>query len=293
MYKTKDYLLGFEIIVNPERSKRPSHFEPPKIDKKTLKEEIKHCPFCPGNEDKTPNEYWRIEKNKEWIIRCFPNKYKIWKWHDLIVDTRDHLKDWNDIDYLHLVFAAIQKRVKELYNIKEVNYVHVFRNYGEKSGASIRHSHLQILGLDFIPEHIDKLKAKLKICSCRICRKKWENELLIKETKNFRVLAIDGRFDYELEIHPKEHKGFLSLDSNELQELAGIVKEIITIIKQYFDSYNVLFFIEPKNSNDFHFFIRIFPRKSLWGGFELSSNIFVNSSGKEKTKELFFPLINK
>jgi UDPglucose--hexose-1-phosphate uridylyltransferase len=189
------------------------------------------------------------------------------------------------------VIHAIQKRVKELYEIKEIKYVQVFRNYGKESGASIRHSHLQIVGLDFIPEKIDEIKNKLKKCSCKICRK-YKEQVLIYEGSFFRVLAVDGRFPYEVEIHPKEHKGFLKLNNEEIKELSKLIILIIKRIKEYFNAYNVLFFIEPKNNNDFHFFIRIIPRINKFGGLEFSTNIFVNAISKEKAFEFYKDIFN-
>ncbi len=286
MYYTKDYLLDYEIIVSPERAKRPTTFKE-EISQKDLREEIKKCPFCPGNEDKTPNEYWRIEKKGQWIIRCFPNKYKIWKWHDLIVDTPDHLKDWPENENLDLTLSAIQKRVKELEEIEEVKVVQVFRNYGKFAGASLKHSHIQILALDFVPKKIEELSGKMNKCSCRICRGKWKKEKLIKEGKFFRLLAVDGRFPYEVEIHLKEHKKFQELKDEELKELAEFLKFVIKKIKTITDSYNVLFFNGIKGKY-FHFFIRIIPRtEARFGGFEFSDNVFVNSVGKDKAFEFY------
>jgi UDPglucose--hexose-1-phosphate uridylyltransferase len=286
VYKVHDYLLDYEIIVSPERAKRPSQFKEEIVDNEELKLEIRNCPFCPGNEEKTPKEYWKIEKNGQWIIRVFPNKYKIWKNHDVIVDTPDHLEDWDENMYLELVLYAIKKRVEEILKEKEIKYVQVFRNYGKNAGASLRHSHIQLVGFEFLPEQIEKLSYKLNKCSCRICRKKWGNALVLKELNYFRVLALESRFPYEIEIHSKEHKGFLGLNNDEIKELAFILKKIIKRIKDYFDSYNVLFFIEPKNK-DFHFFIRIFPRTTIWGGLELSASLIVNPVDKEKCFEFY------
>jgi UDPglucose--hexose-1-phosphate uridylyltransferase len=290
----RDYLLGYEIIVSPERAKRPHQFNEKEDNLINIDEEIKKCPFCPGNEDKTPNEYFSFKNEKgEWFVRVFPNKFKVWDLHDVIVDTRDHLKDWDEIDVFYSL-KAIQKRLIEIYSKeKNVKWVSVFRNYGKEGGASIRHSHLQLIGLNFIPKKIEELGFKLKKCNCFICNEKWKKELLIKETENFRVLLIDGRFAYEFEIHPKEHKpSLIEFNDEELRELAEILKKIVKIFKEHFNNYNVLFFNKPKNT-DFHFFIRAFPRINKWAGFELESSIIVNPLGKEKAFEFLKEKIEK
>ena len=67
----KDYLLNRWAIISTERAKRPRDFvrEHPKI------KEEGPCPFCPGNERLTPPEIARIEEDKEWVFRVFPNKF--------------------------------------------------------------------------------------------------------------------------------------------------------------------------------------------------------------------------
>ena len=47
----KDPVTGRWVIISTERGRRPSDFSIPKNPAKTG-----FCPFCPGNEDKTPPE---------------------------------------------------------------------------------------------------------------------------------------------------------------------------------------------------------------------------------------------
>lgn len=287
----KDYLLDYEIIVSPERAKRPHQFKDEL--KEDLEEEIKNCPFCPGNEHLTTKEHFSLKKDNKWITRVFPNKFKIWNTHDVIVDTPEHLKDWDEID-IYFALKTIQKRIIQIFNQnKEIKWVSVFRNYGEKAGASIRHSHLQLLGLEFLPKKIENLKNKLKKDCCFICNKRWKNEILIKEFNYFRVLLVDGRFPYEFEVHSIKHKNSLiEFSEEELRELSIILKKIVKILKKHFNDYNVLFFNGPKEE-DFHFFLRIFPRINLWAGFEFESGIIVNPVGKEKSYEFLKEHIEK
>ncbi len=284
MKLSKDYLLEIPVIVSPERAKRPhqySYEEPA-----PSAEELKNCPFCPGNEYLTPSEHLRItDASGRWQVRVFPNRFKIWKVHDVIVDTPEHLKDWDKIDLFPL-FQSLKKRIEQIYKEHpEVKWISLFRNYGKLAGASIRHSHLQLIALDFVPERVKKLEERLSEKKCVICQGKWKEGVLIKEGEYFRLVFIQGTQPYELELHLKAHKASLELlRDEEFKEAALFLKAVVKAIKAFFSSYNVLFFLAPKDK-DFHFFVRIFPRLTLYAGFEFESGIIVNPLDPEKAFE--------
>ncbi len=66
----KDYILDRYVIIATDRAKRPAQFI-----KKKQNTKKGTCFFCPGNENLTPPEIDRIEKNNKWLVRCFPNKF--------------------------------------------------------------------------------------------------------------------------------------------------------------------------------------------------------------------------
>src|SRR5438552_2347685 len=72
----KDPVLGRWVIISTERGKKPSDFgetEPARTGR--------FCPFCPGNEDKTPPEVLAYRENGSgpntagWKVRVVPNKF--------------------------------------------------------------------------------------------------------------------------------------------------------------------------------------------------------------------------
>jgi UDPglucose--hexose-1-phosphate uridylyltransferase len=62
------------VIIATERAKRPEEFRGKK-NKKNLPEYLDSCPFCPGNEQRTPEEIMRIPYSDSWKIRVAPNKF--------------------------------------------------------------------------------------------------------------------------------------------------------------------------------------------------------------------------
>jgi UDPglucose--hexose-1-phosphate uridylyltransferase len=72
----KDPVTGRWVIISTERARRPSDFV---VDK--TKPKSGFCPFCPGNEDKTPPEIlaFRQEGSQPngagWRLRVVANKF--------------------------------------------------------------------------------------------------------------------------------------------------------------------------------------------------------------------------
>jgi UDPglucose--hexose-1-phosphate uridylyltransferase len=72
----KDPVVGRWVIISTERSLRPTSFTPGTPTRATF-----FCPFCPGNEDKTPPEVFAIRPGHEgpnapgWKVRVVPNKF--------------------------------------------------------------------------------------------------------------------------------------------------------------------------------------------------------------------------
>ena len=72
----KDPVVGRWVIISTERSRRPTNFQPVHLERSSG-----FCPFCPGNEDKTPPEVLAYRQNGSgpnspgWDVRVVPNKF--------------------------------------------------------------------------------------------------------------------------------------------------------------------------------------------------------------------------
>ena len=62
------------VIIATDRAKRPSDFKNNK-EKRHLSHYLSTCPFCPGNERKTPLELFRVPDGENWKIRVVSNKF--------------------------------------------------------------------------------------------------------------------------------------------------------------------------------------------------------------------------
>ena len=291
----KDYFLDRYVIVATERKKRPDEFVKPK---KSAEKKEKICFFCPGNEKTTPPEISRIEKNGKWVVRNFPNKFPATKWHEVIAETPEHGKEIADlkVEDMVKVFELFAKRINAIEKNPLVKYVLVFKNFGEDAGASLQHSHTQIVGLEIIPsfvkEEIDAAKKYFKnkkSCPyCDIWKKEMKSERKIFEDKHTAVFApYASEFPFEVLIMPKRHITRLEkFSKDELLSLCTALKKILLRMRKMLDvpAYNFYLHISPKKEN-LHLHLVLFPRLTKFAGFEFGSGVIINIVSPESATE--------
>ncbi len=310
----KDYILNNFVIISEKRGKRPFEFkkEPAKIVKKK-------CFFCPGNEDQTPPEIGRTDLGRSWKIRWFDNKFAAvtpegnpeirtdnefftfadaYGYHEIIVDTNlhgEHPADFDEEDW-RKVLKVYGQRIEDLEKDEKVKYVNLFKNHGIDAGTSLVHSHSQIITTQIVPRRVqEKVKAlrahREKKDSCAYCeilniekqsdRRCFENETFVSFT------PYASRYHFENWIFPKRHTGRLKdLSEEELNDLGKILKEVLGKIKKLNASYNLCFHYAPKGE-DLHFHIEVLPRLTTPGGFELGTEIIINTLSPEKAASFY------
>ncbi|MGA7930410.1 MAG: hypothetical protein WCA20_30990 [Candidatus Sulfotelmatobacter sp.] len=72
----QNFLSGEWVVIATERAQRPEELathRPPQ----TVPSFVERCPFCPGNESKTPPEVMRFPANasEPWRRELSPNKF--------------------------------------------------------------------------------------------------------------------------------------------------------------------------------------------------------------------------
>ncbi|MCK7583573.1 MAG: hypothetical protein MZV65_53975 [Chromatiales bacterium] len=77
----KDLVSGRWVIIATERAKRPDDFRPGGGPAAPSAEPVGFCPFCEGNEGKTPPEVFALRApgtaadSPGWTVRVVPNKF--------------------------------------------------------------------------------------------------------------------------------------------------------------------------------------------------------------------------
>ena len=312
----KDYILNRWSYIAVERGERPQQVEKDKTKNKDNKKSV--CFFCPGSEHLTPPEIGRIsrEDNKnEWQIRWFLNKFpaveeslkkeitttnkfytngEAFGYHEIIAETPNHEKQLADLSVgeIEEVLKVYALRMKEL-SIKDgVKYVQIFKNSGAEGGASLAHSHSQLVATNIIPslvqEKIDALKKYQSCPYCNIIKQEEKSERFIFANQDFISFApYASRFNYEAWIFPKKHyQNITELKEAEFKNLAKVFQIILFKLGGINAPYNFYLHYSP-NEEDLHFHFVIAPRMNIWAGFELATDAFVVKTSPENAAEFY------
>ncbi len=290
----KNYLTEEVVLMAAERENRPMDYVD-KVEKYNMNP--KDCAFCLGNEHMTPdmvyespNKHCRIIKNK------YPAINEATGLHEVIIDTCEHTKKLYEqsIDEFLETLIGLKTREEHHYNVSKVKYVQIFKNNGRQAGASMEHSHFQLIGMNYVPDKINTItknfkKHREKNNSCYLCSlEEGKHCFTIYDNDEFRAVTMyDAVYAFCIDILPKKHITCLhKFSDTSLQKLSDcILKSLQSLekVKKNLD-YNILFF--SNLDENFHFHLKIVPRKGKFGGFELSSGNYICSVLPEKAMEI-------
>lgn len=295
----KDYYLDHYSYISEERVKRPMEFAVGKEDETHNSD----CVFCAGNETLTPQEIGRIDDGKGgWRMRWFPNKFNAvspesehaYGFQEVIVETPDPQKQLWDFsgDELAEIFGVYQNRIKELHKDKKIRYVSIFKNHGKESGASLLHSHTQVLATSVFPSRLTrKLRAIQELEHCPYCvmiNEEKQSDRYIWENEEFIAFCPKApRFAMEAWIVSKTHRGdFQEFSQSTLSNLTVLLKKFLLKLKTLNASYCFYFYYAPPGQ-DLHFHLELLPRLHKWAGFELSSDDYVIGTPPEAAARFY------
>jgi UDPglucose--hexose-1-phosphate uridylyltransferase len=288
-------VIGRKVVITAVRGARPHDHAPSERPAKTVLPE--KCFFCPGNEHLTPPEIDRIEVDGKWEIRCFPNKFpafsaesrKAYGRHEVIVETHEHQKTLSELSEENLFdyLSMIKRRMESAAADPKLAYTAVFKNEGKAGGASLEHSHTQLVGMPFVPDYVKRLAKKAgKISKMRA---KQQKNMYAKNGHFFAVCPKAPRYHFETWIAPTEEvSSLVALTDAQLRALASILKSVLTAFDSAtgFGPYNIIFHSAPHAGGQFPFHLEVVSRLSTWAGFELGTEVVMVSELPEMSAKI-------
>jgi UDPglucose--hexose-1-phosphate uridylyltransferase len=250
------------------------------------------CPFCEHREEQTPPESYaigpagRAADSPGWELRVVPNLFPAVSGElgrqEVVIHTPRHARSLADLSTTDhdRVATAWRSRASEARGAG-FRYVHAFVNEGRRAGASLAHSHSQLVWLAEPPPRVVTEWKRLGD-ECRLC------EILAAErTAGTRVVRERGglvlccpfasRSPYELLLAPAncEADGFASARLaaalallgeaiGALHRLEGVVPLNAWLHTAPFD--------EPRG----HWHVELLPRLTIPAGLELGAGLHVN-----------------
>lgn len=287
-----DPLTGDPTITSANRAKRPNMFSASKTENL--------CIFCKGNEALTPTSTY--QDSDDWNVRTFDNKFPLMPDHEIIVHSPLHDKDIENLPHeqnVRLIRAYLNRTSHYGQQDKEVL---IFNNKGGRAGASITHSHSQIVAAKGFPGIMEKEKeSALKYFnekkSCYWCDEIYEavsSKRLIHESSHFVVFVPKAcRWSYEMVLAPKNHKpNFGFIDEMEINDLAYVLKGALNSYSGAFEGPDRNFWIHTQRYEPYHWHIGFIPHIKVFGALELGAGIWVSDKATPedsatKLKEFF------
>jgi UDPglucose--hexose-1-phosphate uridylyltransferase len=249
-------------VFAPGRSGRPGAWLPPPAEPTT--EELDRCPFDAGREDRTPPETLRI--GDPWQIRVVPNLYPAFERQEVVIHTPEHLRSFADLSdaQVAVVAEAWQQRIEAALD-EGFGYVHALINEGRLAGASLPHSHSQLVWMREDPpavsgEHAQGLDALLGQGELRV----------LEHGEATAVVHQAGAAPYESLVA-----------GGTLADRLGAVRLLVSRLRELEGPFAWNAWLHARDPKHMHFV----PRLTALAGIELGAGLFVNVLPPEAAAE--------
>jgi UDPglucose--hexose-1-phosphate uridylyltransferase len=317
------------VIIATERGRRPGDFPP---SEPPANGGI--CPFCEGNESKTPPEIAAVRNGTGpnlpgWEVRVVPNKFPALRIeggldrkglgaydrmngvgaHEVIIETPKHSLQLADLplDHIHKVIRTYRERLVDLMRDQRFKYILIFKNQGAAAGASLAHSHTQLIATPVTPltlvEELNAAKEhyreKERCLFCDLIQQELDSgqRIVIAADQFVALTPFASRFPFEIFIAPRyHHHSFAEASDDMLFHLAVVLKEVLLRVKKCLKdpAYNFLIHTIPNVQArhrhgsdwatvelDYHWHIEFIPRLTNVAGFEWGTGFYINPTAPE------------
>jgi UDPglucose--hexose-1-phosphate uridylyltransferase len=318
----KDPVTGRWVIISSERRKRPTDF---RVERHQV-ERNDYCPFCAGHEELTPPEVFAYRSNggarngPGWDLRVVPNRFPALKVeggldregdgmfdrmngigaHEVIIETPEHDKTLASMTEgeIERVLSAFRARVLDLKQDRRFRYILLFKNHGAPAGATLEHSHSQLIALpivpDFVREEIEGARRhyteKERCVYCDIVKQELAvgRRVIVENADMVALAPYAPRFPFETWLVPRRHGSrFEEAAQHEFDSLARLLKAVLLRVNRALESpsYNLIVHSSPfseEASDAYHWHLELMPKLTRVAGFEWGTGFYINPTSPEE-----------
>jgi UDPglucose--hexose-1-phosphate uridylyltransferase len=321
----RDPVSGRWVIISTDRRKRPNDFRFERAS--TLGRD--QCPFCPGHEDLTPHEVLAYRQNGSapntpgWELRVVPNKFPALQVegtldrepdgmfdrmngigaHEVIIETPHHDRSLAVMSEpeIERVLWAYRERILDLKRDGRLRYILVFKNHGAAAGATLEHTHSQLIALPIVPDFLRQelsgarrhFEVKERCVFCDVVHEDLlDGRRIIQENADIVALApYAPRFAFETWLLPRRHGArFEEAPRHEYESLARMLKAVLQRMDRALETppYNLIVHTSPfsEDTGDFyHWHVEIMPKLTRVAGFEWGTGFYLNPTSPEEAAQ--------
>jgi UDPglucose--hexose-1-phosphate uridylyltransferase len=168
----------------------------------------------------------------------------------------------------------------------------IFKNVGAAAGASLEHSHSQLIVTPIVPISVveevngsqDFYRYRGRCVFCDMVEQElgFEKRIVFDSPGFVAFCPFAARFPFETWIVPTEHAShYETLSRAGSDELARVVKRVLEKIETALDrpAYNYIIHTAPFDTQSlphYHWHIEIIPRVTKTAGFEWGTGFYIN-----------------
>lgn len=305
----QNIVTGEWSVVAPERAKRPDEFAIRPFASTILHD--KKCSFCVGG------EVWqtRLKEVENRYIYVIPNKFPAFQpeislestghnfyqdsasvgQHEVVVmcdpkDTLPHLTPKVAFELL----SVLQERAK-VYEQDTTNAsITPIYNHGHEAGTSVAHPHAQSFANAIIPPRLGReffgaeqywgKHQKCVFCQMIKFELRDNERIIVKHEGALAFAAFAPRFPFETLIVPTAHThSFANASGASLMDVAQTLTATLhSLVKKLHDPplnwyIHTARHIDHHLQSSYHWHIEITPRLTTYGGYELATDMIIET----------------
>ncbi|MCX5910031.1 MAG: galactose-1-phosphate uridylyltransferase, partial [Deltaproteobacteria bacterium] len=196
------------------------------------------------------------------------------------------------------VLWAYRERMLDLKKDLRLRYAMLFKNHGEEAGATLEHTHSQLIALPIVPHLVaeemvgarDYYGYKERCIFCDIIRQEIQQgeRVVLKNTEFLVITPFASLSPFDTWILPKRHSSFFEESQiHEIQSLAIIFQETLKRLEKAlnYPPYNFTLHTTPfkeRHLEYYHWHFEIIPKLTKFAGFEWGSGFFINPTLPEE-----------
>ena len=312
------------VIIATERAKRPEELATHRALEPTPAF-VETCPFCPGNESRTPPEVMRSPggPGEPWAVRVIPNKFAAlssdvqptrslqhlrrriegFGFHEVIIDSPDHSSYMGLLPEARVsaILSVYRQRYNALSLDHRVNHITIFKNHGTDAGASLQHPHSQLIATPVIPSQVrhrlhEALRHYDDVGECMFCHMvereiEDQTRIVVKSERFVAMEVFAAATPFATHIFPLRHMAsFGDTSEMEIADLARVLRTLLAKIYIGLENPALNFTIRSApadyaGARHFHWYVSVIPRLTRVAGFELGSGMFINTVLPEAAAE--------
>lgn len=212
--------------------------------------------------------------------------------HEVIVNAPEHVRSLRELGPGRLAGAMAAWRERVAAHADHASYVHLGVNEGAEAGATLEHTHAQVLALPFVPAEAARVRERFTAYHERTMGGHLLADVMVEEIRRReRMVAFDdeailicpwaSRNPYELRLIPRTPEARFDRDDRGAPMLARALEALAAVHGEDVPM-NLWVRTAPRGSEEFHWYMDIVPRIAIKASVELGTGVDLNSVSPEQ-----------